>query len=117
MTLVVLAQKFFSKRGGWPEPSKFAYFYENLLANCPYKNFFDTASLCDPANAAQVEALSRMEENEATSFFETTFRGRQCGQGHQRGEADVYKTHCKEKISQLRSSQMQLLKIVIAKGF
>ena len=62
MTIVVLAQKWFSKRGGWPEPSKFAYFYENLLANCPYKMFFDVASLCNPANAALVETMSRMEE-------------------------------------------------------
>jgi len=76
MTIVVLLQKCFSKRGGWPEPSKFAYFYENLLANCPYKNFFDTASLCDPVNATCVEALSQMEGEEATTFFETTFRGR-----------------------------------------
>jgi hypothetical protein len=104
MTLVVLAQKCCSKRGGWPEPSKFTYFYENLLANCPYKHFFDTASLCHPANAAQVEALSRMEENEATSFFETTFRGRQSGRVCQRGAADVYKTFCKEKISKLTHS-------------
>jgi len=44
MTIVVLAKKWFSKRGGWPEPSKFVYFYENLLANCPYKMFFDVDS-------------------------------------------------------------------------
>ncbi len=116
MTIVVLIQKCFSTRGGWPEPSKFTDFYENLLANCPYKNFFDTATLCDPANAAQVEALSRMEEKEATSFFDTTFRGRRGGppsmpssgtpsmpsvvgsssRGCQRGVADVYKTICKK---------------------
>ncbi len=95
MTIVVLAQKVFSKWGGWPEPSKFAHFYENLLANCPYKNFFDTASLCDPANAAQVEALSRMEDDQATSFFEATFVSRRGGQNCQRGAKDVYKTHCK----------------------
>jgi hypothetical protein len=104
MTIVVLIQKCFSTRGGWPEPSKFTDFYENLLANCPYKNFFDTATLCDPANAAQVEALSRMEEKEATSFFDTTFRGRQSGRVCQRGAADVYKTLCKEKISKLTRS-------------
>ena len=75
MTLVVLAQKCCSKRGGWPEPSKFAHFYENLLANCPYKTFFDVASLCDPANAALVETMITMEEKDANTFFEITFRG------------------------------------------
>jgi len=75
MTIFVLAQKWFSKRGGWPEPSKFAQFYENLLANCPYKTFFDVASLCDPANAALVETMITMEEKDANTFFEITFRG------------------------------------------
>ncbi len=109
MTIVVLAQKWFSKRGGWPEPSKFAYFYENLLANCPYKDFFYTASFCDPANAAHVETLSKMNEHQATSFFEATFLSSRGGQNCRRGATDVYKTHCKLKNLKLTQSLMLVL--------
>ena len=73
--ILVLVQKGVSKNNGWPEPSKFAHFYENLLANCPYRQFFDTATLCDPANAESVRQLSQMDEEEAASFFEATFCG------------------------------------------
>jgi hypothetical protein len=110
MTVVVLIQKCFSKRGGWPEPSKFAHFYENLLANCPYKTFFDVASLCDPANAALVETMSRMEEKDATTFFEITFRGPRGGPpSSQRSAKDVYKTYCKLKNLKLTHSLMLVL--------
>jgi hypothetical protein len=110
MTIVVLAQKWFSKRGGWPEPSKFAHFYENLLANCPYRNFFDTASLCDPANAALVETMCRMEEKDATCFFEITFKDRRGGPpSSQRSAKDVYKTYCKLKNLKLTHSLMLVL--------
>jgi hypothetical protein len=111
MTVVVLIQKCFSKRGGWPEPSKFAYFYENLLANCPYKTFFDVASLCDPANAALVETMSRMEEKDATTFFEITFRGPRGGgpPSIQRSTKDVYKTFCKLKNLKLTHLLMLVL--------
>jgi hypothetical protein len=73
--ILVLVQKVVSKNNGWPEPSKFAFFYENMLANCPYRQFFDTTSLCDPANAESVRQLSQMDEEEAASFFEATFCG------------------------------------------
>ena len=110
MTIVVLAKKWFSKRGGWPEPSKFAQFYENLLANCPYKTFFDVASLCDPANAALVETMITMGEKDATNFFEITFRGQRSGPPSiQRSTKDVYKTFCKLKNLKLTHLLMLVL--------
>jgi hypothetical protein len=71
----VLGQRCCSKNRGWPEPSKHAYLYENLLRNCPYKMFFDTETLCNPANAQSVRELSQMQDEEqAKSFFNATFR-------------------------------------------
>ena len=71
----VLGQKWVSKNGNWPEPSKYAHVYEGLLANCPYRQFFDTKTLCDPANAEAVRQLSQMEDEEqAKIFFNATFR-------------------------------------------
>jgi hypothetical protein len=73
----VLGQKWVSKNGNWPEPSKYAHVYENLLANCPYRKFFDTATLCDPANAKSVRQLSQLQdedEKKAKAFFNATFR-------------------------------------------
>jgi hypothetical protein len=56
---VILGQKLVSgNSNGWPELSKFSYFYEKLLGNCPYRQFFDPTSLCDPANAESVQQLS-----------------------------------------------------------
>jgi len=108
MTIVVLAKKWFSKRGGWPEPSKFVYFYENLLANCPYKMFFDVDALCNPANAALVETMSRMKEKDATNFFEITFRGQRSGPPSiQRSAKDVYKTFC--KLNNLKLTHLLML--------
>jgi hypothetical protein len=75
-TFVVLGQKLVSGNGdGWPEPHKFALFYEKMLGNCPYRQFFDTTSLCDPANAESVRHLSELRDQEAASFFEETFCG------------------------------------------
>ena len=74
-SFIVLGQRWCSKNRGWPEPHKFAYLYENLLANCPYKMFFDTETLCNPANAESVRQLTMMEdEKEAKTFFNATFR-------------------------------------------
>ncbi len=71
----VVGQRCVSKNRNWPEPSKYAHVYENLLANCPYKQFFDTDTLCNPANAESVWQLSQMEdEDEAKAFFNATFR-------------------------------------------
>jgi hypothetical protein len=110
MSFIVMAQKWFSKRGGWPEPSKFAYFYENLLANCPYRNFFDVASLCDPANAALVETMSRMEDKDASIFYDITFRGQRGGPPSiQKSTKDVYKTFCKLKNLKLTHLLMLVL--------
>jgi hypothetical protein len=81
-TIILLVQKAVSKNRGWPEPSKFAHLYENLLANCPYKEFFDTASLCDPANADSVRQLTLLEGTAATSFFNATFRSARSRSGN-----------------------------------
>ena len=71
----VAGQKCSSKNGNWPEPHKYAHVYEQLLANCPYRQFFDTKTLCDPANAESVRQLSLMEDEEkAKNFFNATFR-------------------------------------------
>jgi hypothetical protein len=71
----VLGQRWLSKNKGWPEPSKHAYLYENLLANCPYKMFFDTETLCNPANAESIRHLTQIEDEEqAKTFFNATFR-------------------------------------------
>ena len=72
---IVSGQRWCSKNRGWPEPHKFAYLYENLLANCPYKMFFDTETLCNPANAESVQQLTQMEDDEqAKTFFNATFK-------------------------------------------
>ncbi len=73
----ILGQKIVKKNGNWPEPHKYAYLYEGLLANCPYRQFFDTDTLCNPANAESVRQLSQLQdedEEKAKTFFNRTFR-------------------------------------------
>jgi len=92
-SLVVLAQKCLSKDGGWPVPSKYAHVYENLLANCPYKHFFDTDTLCNSANAENVSQLSKRDGKDARDFFNATFRNGNGGSG----TMNTIKTSCRGK--------------------
>jgi hypothetical protein len=70
-----LAQKVFTKDNGWLVPSKFAQLYENLLSNCPYKQFFDTESLCHSDNEKNVSKLLEKQGQEAINFFNARFCG------------------------------------------
>jgi hypothetical protein len=73
--------------------------YENLLANCPYKQFFDIDSLCQSANAenvSQLASLARQEDKKAEEFFNLTFRN-----GNSRSGTNTIKTSCREKNNQL----------------
>jgi hypothetical protein len=72
---VVLAQQCFTKDKGWPVPSKFAHLYENLLEHCPYRQFFDTESLCHSDNEKNVSKLLEKTGQEAVDYFNATFRG------------------------------------------
>ena len=56
-------------------PSKFAHLYENLLEHCPYRQFFDTESLCHSDNEKNVSKLLEKTGQEAVDYFNATFRG------------------------------------------
>jgi hypothetical protein len=67
--------------------------YENLMANCPYKHFFDTHSLCQSANAKNVSELSKREGKDTQDFFNATFRNGNGGSG----TMNTIKTSCHVK--------------------
>jgi hypothetical protein len=85
-----MAQKCLSTDGGWPVPSKYAHVYKNLLANCPYKQFFDIDTLCNSANAENISQLSKREGKDAQDLFNATFRNGNGGSG----TMNTVKTSC-----------------------